>query len=388
MPERRSVALLIETSKTYGRGLLQGISRYVRTHRPWSIFIEERGLADPLPAWLDGWKGDGVILRSASSEQADAIRRRDVPIVYLGELHDTGLPMLHSDERLIARLAAEHLLERGFHAFGYVGFQGTIWSERRLKFFTERLHESGRHCDVFEFHRGEKDPSAWLAQEKELAHWLRELPQPAALMACYDVMGVRVLDACRNAGIAVPEQIAVIGVDNDPLLCTLATPPLSSVAHDLERIGHEAAALLEAMMDGDSPPREEMLIEPTGVVCRQSTDVLAIPDVQVAKALRFIREHACDGIDVDNVVRFAQMHRATLKRRFEKLLGRSPKAEIMRLQLRRVKELLRETDHTLVRIADLTGFRHPEYMSVLFKRKEGVTPGQYRRKFGPPAGRA
>lgn len=387
MSERRSVALLIETSKTYGRGLLGGISRYVRTHRPWSIFIEERGLADPLPAWLDRWTGDGVILRSASSEQADAIRRHDVPIVYLGEQHDTGLPMLHSDERMIARLAAEHLLERGFHAFGFVGLRGTIWSERRLEYFTERLRESGRKCEVFEFHPSRREPSTWLAQEKELTAWLRGLPLPAALMACYDVMGVRVLDACRNAGIAVPEQVAVIGVDNDPLLCTLATPPLSSVAHDLDRIGHEAAALLEGMMDGESPPREETLIEPAGVACRQSTDVLAIPDPQVAKALRFIREHACDGIDVDDVVRVVQMHRATLKRRFEKLLGRSPKAEIMRLQLRRVKELLRETDFTLVRIADLTGFRHSEYMSVLFKRKEGVTPGQYRHKYGPSTGR-
>lgn len=387
MPERRSVALLIETSKTYGRGLLRGISRYVRTHRPWSIFIEERGLADPLPAWLDGWNGDGVILRSASNTQADAMRRRDVPIVYLGELRDTGLPMLHSDERMIARMAAEHLLERGFHTFGFVGLRGTIWSERRLEFFTERLQESGRTCEVFEFRASRGEPSTWLAQEKDLTTWLRGLSQPAALLACYDVMGVRVLDACRSAEIAVPEQVAVIAVDNDPLLCTLATPPLSSVAHDLDRIGHEAAALLDRMMDGESPPRKEMLIEPSGVVCRQSTDVLAIPDTQVAKALRFIREHACDGIDVDDVVRVVQMHRATLKRRFEKLLGRSPKAEIMRLQLRRVKELLRETDFTLVRIADLTGFRHSEYMSVLFKRKEGVTPGQYRRKFGASGGR-
>ena len=310
-----------------------------------------------------------------------------MPIVYLGELRGTGLPMLHSDERMIARQAAEHLLERGFHAFGFVGLHGTVWSEQRLEFFTERLQESGRSCEVFEFHAGLGEPNAWLAQEKELTSWLRGLTQPAALMACYDVMGVRVLDACRNAGIAVPEQVAVMAVDNDPLLCTLATPPLTSVAHDLDRIGHEAAALLERMMDGESPPRTETLVEPSGVVCRQSTDVLAIPDAQVAKALRFIREHACDGIDVDDVVRVVQMHRATLKRRFEKFIGRSPKSEIMRLQLRRVKELLRETDFTLVRIADLTGFRHAEYMNVLFKRKEGITPGQYRRQYGVPGGR-
>ncbi len=387
MPERRSVALLIETSKTYGRGLLQGISRYVRTHRPWSIYIEERGLADPLPAWLDHWDGDGVILRSASAEQADDLRGRGLPIVYLGEMHDTGLPMLHSDERQIARMATEHLLERGFRSFAFVGLPGAIWSERRLEFFQQRLLEAGHTCQVFEYRPGKKDTGGWLSQEKELTAWLLGLVQPAAVMACYDVVGVRVLDACRGAGLAVPEQVAVIGVDDDPLLCTLASPPLSSVAHDLERIGHEAAALLERMLDGEPAPPDEVLIEPLGITCRQSTDQLAIPDALVAKALRFIREHACDGIDVDDVARSAQAHRTTLKRRFEKLVGRSPKAEIMRLQLRRVKELLRETDFTLVRIADLAGFRHPEYMSALFKRKEGITPGQYRAALPPPKDR-
>jgi DNA-binding LacI/PurR family transcriptional regulator len=176
------------------------------------------------------------------------MRRRDVPVVYLGELRDTGLPMLHSDERMIARMAAEHLLERGFHAFGFVGLRGTIWSERRLEFFTERLQESGRTCDVFRISRKPGGAECLACPgERTSRPGFASLSQPAAVMACYDVMGVRVLDACRNAEIAVPG--AGRGdrrVDNDPLLCTLATPPLSSVAHDLDRIGHEAAALLES----------------------------------------------------------------------------------------------------------------------------------------------
>ena len=384
MSSLRSVALLIETSKTYGRGLLRGISRYVHTHRPWSIFLEERGLDDPLPPWFRGWRGDGIILRSATIGVARAVRRRRVPAVYLGELRDTGLPMLHSDDRAIARQAAEHLLERGFELFAYVGLHGVVWSDERLKHFTDRLREAGHDCDVYEFRPADAEQRAWLSREKELSQWLRSLPKPAALMACYDVMGVRVLDACREARIAVPEQLAVIGADNDPLLCTLATPPLTSVAHNLDRIGYEAAALLDRLMDGGNPPEDVSLIDPSGVVRRQSTDVLAIPDEKVAAALRYIREHACDGIDVDDVVHRVGMHRATLKRRFEKLLGRSPKAEIMRLQLDRVKQLLRETDFTLRRIADLAGFQHAEYMSVLFKRKEGKTPGEYRRESGRP----
>lgn len=379
MPQRRSVALLIETSKTYGRGLLGGISRYVHTHRPWSIFIAERGLDDPLPPWFRRWRGDGIILRSSTAALVSAVRRRQLPTVYLGEVRDAGLPMVHSNERTIARAAAEHLMERGFTSFGYVGLEGVVWSDQRRTFFAERLAESGHTCELCEFKSGDDGLSDWVSRERELSNWLQSLPKPAALLACYDVAGIRVLDACRGADIAVPEQVAVLGVDNDPVLCTLADPPLSSVAHNLEKIGYEAAAQLDALMSGQPPQEEQILIDPSGVVGRQSTDVLAIPDQQVARALRFIREHACDGIDVEDVVQSVGMHRATLKRRFERHLGRSPKTEIMRLQLERVKQLLRVTDFTLSRIADLAGFRHAEYMSVIFKRKVGVTPGEYRK---------
>jgi LacI family transcriptional regulator len=380
MSQRRSVALLIETSKTYGRGLLGGISRYVHTYRPWSIFIAERGLDDPLPPWFRGWRGDGIILRSSASTLVDAVRKRDLPTVYLGEVRDMGLPMLHSDERAIARKAAEHLIERGFTCFGYVGLEGVVWSDQRRAFFVERLAEGGYDCELYEFSSGDDGPGDWVSRERELTDWLQSLPKPAALLACYDVMGIRVLDACRGADIAVPEQVAVLGVDNDPVLCTLADPPLSSIAHNLDKIGYEAAALLDSLISGWASPKGQILIEPSGVVGRQSTDVLAIPDQQIARALRYIREHACDGIDVDDVVRAVGMHRATLKRRFEQHLGRSPKAEIMRLQLDRVKHLLSATDFTLSRIADLAGFRHAEYMSVIFKRKVGITPGAYRKR--------
>ena len=380
MVKRRSVALIVETSKTYGRGLLEGISRYVHTHQRWSIVIEERGLDDPLPAWLGRWRGDGIILRSASAAQAKAVQRRRIPVVYLGESRDTGLPMLHSDDRLIASLAAEHLVERGFEHFGYVGLKGQVWSDQRRRLFTQQLRQAGHDCSIYEFPPSRRGCATWLGRERELAQWLRTLEKPTALLACYDVMGVRVLDACRGTGIAVPEQVAVIGVDNDPLLCSLAEPPLSSVAHHLQRIGYEAAAMLETLMNGEPAPTEVVLVEPAGVVGRQSTDILAIGDERVSQALRFIREHACEGIDVEDVVRAVRLNRATLKRRFEKALGRSPKAEIMRLQLSRVKHLLRETDFPLKRIAGLAGFRHPEYLSVLFKKKEGETPGAYRRR--------
>jgi LacI family transcriptional regulator len=201
---------------------------------------------------------------------------------------------------------------------------------------------------------------------------------PLGLVACNDDRGRQVLEACREAGLHVPEQIAVVGVDNDELLCELSDPPLSSVEPDTRRIGYEAAALLDRMMQGERPPAAPLFVPPKSVVTRRSTDVLAIDDREVAQAVRFIRDHACEGINVEDLLREVPLARVTLKRRFERLLGRSAKAEIMRLQLEKVKQLLTETDLNQAEIARLAGFRHLEYMSAAFHERTGQTAGQYR----------
>ena len=287
--------------------------------------------------------------------------------------------MLHADNRPIATLAAEHLRERGFRHFAYVGVKGRRWSEERQTWFVRSVEAAGFTAAVHEVDSPGKTAHSGKRQEEALANWLAKLPRPLGVMACYDVCGLRVLAACRQIDASVPEQVAVIGVDDDALLCELADPPLTSVAHDLERIGYEGAALLDQRMAGTAPADSGIrLINPTGVVARQSTDILAIDDRQVAEAIRFIREHACDGINVDDVLRRIPLTRVTLKRRFERFLGRSPKAEIVRLRLERVKKLLAETDFTLATIADLAGFLHPEYMNVVFKQKTGKTPKRYR----------
>jgi len=189
-----------------------------------------------------------------------------------------------------------------------------------------------------------------------------------------------VLSACGDCGIAVPDQLAVIGVDNDELLCELCRPPLSSVELNPQKVGYEAAALLDRMLDGKLPPAEQKSIPPLGVIARQSTDVVAIADADVASSVHFIREHACEGMQVEDLLQRVQISRSTLERRFARLLGRSPKAEILRVQFDRVKQLLARTDYPLAKIAQLTGFRHVENLCYLFKKKTGRTPGQYRNE--------
>ncbi|MGC1273355.1 MAG: DNA-binding transcriptional regulator [Planctomycetaceae bacterium] len=376
MKKRPAVALLIETSNAYARGLLAGIVRYARElHPPWSIRLVEQGRGDPPPAWLRNWKGDGIVARIETQTIARAVKATGLPVVDVSAArHVPGVPWVETDDGAIAKLAAEHLLERGFRHFGFCGEPGFNWSNWREAAFVRSLRDAGHACEVFD------TPSqSRRAHEREaMARWIARLPKPAGVMACYDIRAQQLLDACRDAGVAVPDEIAVIGVDNDELLCDLSMPPLSSVVPDSRRAGYEAARLLDQLLAGRKVPAEPVLVPPLGVATRQSTDVLAIDDRDVAQAIRFIREHACDGIAVSDVLRVVPLSRRAFEKRFLDRLGRTPHQEILRLKIARAEQLLTETDLSLAAIAERTGFRHAEYLSVAFKRATGRTPGQHR----------
>ena len=219
------------------------------------------------------------------------------------------------------------------------------------------------------------------AEIESIASWLRSLPKPVAVFACYDFRGQQVLDACRRAGFAVPDEVAVLGVDNDELLCALSPPPLSSVILNPRRSGWLAAEALDLMMRGQRVPAVTH-VPPLGVATRQSTDTTAVDDVQVANAVRFIRERACSGIDVSDVLRACPMSRRALEQRMKAILGRTPHAEILRVQIARARQLLAATSLSLPEVAEKCGFRHAEYLSVAFKRETGVAPSEYRRERG------
>lgn len=374
---------MVETSLVYGRQLLHGIIRYLREHEPWSVFFELRELGAAPPAWLKDWHGDGIICRPTSPALAELFRKKKIPVVNLNDVHDDlGLPLLESDHHALGKLAADHLLERGFRQFGFCGFSGHAWSRKRHEGFRAAIEEAGHACAEYASPWGGPRAHPWEEEQEQIGDWLQALPRPLGVLACNDMRGQHVLDACQRIKLGVPEEVAVIGVDDDVLLCELCDPPLSSVVPNAERVGYEAAALLERLMHGGKPGQPVTLIPPLGVTVRQSTDVLAIDDAPIAAAVRFIREHACEGISVKQVLDHVPLSRTILEKRFRKYLGRSPQAEIRGVQIKRVRELLAETDLRLERIAELAGYEHPEYMSVVFKRETGLTPGQYRRQAG------
>jgi LacI family transcriptional regulator len=389
------VALLVETSSITGRRILQGIARYLRSHRPWSVFVEQRALETVPPSWLDTWRGDGIILRWNCPEFAAAIRKAGVAAIDLTHRGPPiGLPRIASEDHTIGRLAAEHLRERGFRNLAFCGFTDLRWSIRRRESFLGDAAGSGAATAdpsrVYESPWGGPAARSWERDQRAIGRWLKLLPRPVGILACNDVRGLHVLDACHRTGLHVPDEVAVIGVDDDPLLCELCDPPLTSVVPNMERIGYEAAELLDRLMAGAEVEADfrERMNPPIGVVTRLSTDVLAIDDVRVAAAVRFIRQHACHGITVRDVLEQTLLSRTALERHFRRYLGRSPQAEIRAVQLKRVKQLLTETDLKMERIADLAGFEHPEYLSVVFKRELGQTPNQFRREAQASTARA
>lgn len=380
------IALLIETARGYGRNLLRGIVRYSRLHGPWGFYVTPGDFAQVLPQ-MRLWGGTGIIARVETPRVARAILASGLPTVALDLSEEqlrpdnplSRLSEVASDSRGAARLAAGHLLERGFRHYAFVGLAGRIWSQRRQDAFCERIGAAGFKPHVYVPPRRRLD-RLWEREQGILADWLRRLPRPVGLMACNDDRGREVLEACRAAGIRVPEEMAVVGVDNDELLCELADPPLSSVALNAEAGGYRVAALLDRMMRGRARKPARLVVEPLHVVTRRSTDIVALDDPVVASALHFIHDHAGRPIDVGDVVEHVLVSRRALEIRFKKVTGRTLLAELRRVRLERARRLLRETDLSLSRVAGAAGYSSESYLTQVFRQELGQTPARYRRQ--------
>jgi LacI family transcriptional regulator len=379
------VAVLIETSRAYGRGLLEGVTRYNRQHGPWSLYFEPHGLDDLPPPWLSGWKGDGILARIDNRRLAKAVLATRLPAVDLrGRLRGLGLPFIGVHNEAVGRLAFEHFADRGLRHFAFCGLApGTYYyMDLRREFFRRQVEAAGYVCHVFEPEASGRRPT-WEEEQDQLVAWLGRLPRPVGVMTCNDDRGHQVLDACRRAEVAVPEEVALVGVDNDTILCNMADPPMSSIDVNAERIGYEATGLLDELMHRRRARREAVSLEvaPRGIVTRQSSDVLAVGDPEVAAAVRFIRVHAGQGIGVGDVLRHVALSRSALERRFKIALKRTPKEEILRVQLDRARHLLSDSDLSLESIAGRCGFSSSKYFGDAFRRETGLRPGAYRKEF-------
>lgn len=379
-PKRKQVALLIETSNEYARGLLSGINMYLREHLPWSIYLSEYSRNNTDLTWLSQWYGDGIIARIENEQTARYILESGLPTIDLSASRIIPtLCCVETNDKSISIMAADHFLERGFKSFAFYGDSRFKWSTLRRTYYEEYLHVKGYRCLNFESNEDSMHEQTWDVNRHKLINWLKELPKPVGIMACYDIRGQQLLEACRYAGLAVPDEVAVIGVDNDALLCELSDPPLSSIQTNALKTGYHAAELLDRMMSGATIETHIQLIEPINIQVRQSSDILAVEDKIVSEAVRFIRNHAHEDIQVQDLLDRLSVSSRVLEYRFQKAFGRTPHDEILDVKLKLVKKLLVETKLTLADIAERAGFKHTEYMSVVFKRVVGIRPGQYRK---------
>ena len=371
---QRRVTVLVPAFNGWGRGIIEGIAAYGVDCGAWQIHVEPQGEHRPLPS---DWVGDGIIARVSTAAVHRRLMRFRVPIVNVSaiELPGVDLPRIANDLERAGILAAEHLLERGFQHYAYVGGpqRSDVAGQRRG--FCKTLRQRGFSCHV----RGIAEHPVPEVKASALAIWIASLPRPLAVLARTHLQGRAVLDACRLARLQVPEDVAVLAGDDDPLLCEHCVPPLSAVDIATRQIGRAAATLLDSLMSGGPPAAAATLIPPVSIVARQSTEVLAVPDPELAKALGRIRQLACASIHVDDIVRSVAMSRRQLERGFRRLLGRTPAEEIRRLRIARARHLLASTDMPIAKVARACGFASAGYLSTAFRRTFGMSPLEFRR---------
>jgi LacI family transcriptional regulator len=379
------IALLLNYNLGYCRGILRGIEQYAQTRPPWLLVpLDTDGLT---AAELRVAAPAGLIAYVSSNGLAETLRALRRPLVNVAAvLPDLPFPRVSVDNGRIGALAANHFMEHGLRHFGFVGPPHHLYATLRENGFRQALSAQGYPlaCSYEHPAHSYRVPARLFGLDEGFQRWLRSLPKPLGLFACDDVWGLQAVEACRLTELRVPEDVAVVGVDNDDVLCDLAHPSLSSVLVPAEKVGYEAAALLNLLLAGARPPRRPVLLPPSGVVTRQSSDMLAIQDADVATALRYVRDHVHVPLRVADVVRAVPVSRRALERRFHELFQRGLGEEIRRLHVERAKQLLATTERVVAEVADLAGFSSQQQLSRVFRRETGLTPTAYRRQVQSP----
>jgi LacI family transcriptional regulator len=374
---RRRVAVLVDPGDTWGRRVILGISGAVRHLLPWDLLIAPRD-----DQWRfrvpHNWHGDGIIAAIRDDKTAEHVRSLALPTVHVSLCEkslDSRFRVI-TDDRKRAELAFNHFRDRGFWNYAYYGPPDQRYPERRGQLFREVVQEAGLICDIFKISGPKSDENSL---QQQTITWLRHMPRPLAIFAADPHPAVRLTQICQSEGIHVPEEVAVLAGDSDDVLCDISDPPLSSIRLASELIGAESVAMLDRLFRNEIPSQSTQLIAPLGVVSRHSTDMLAVSDPIFVGALRFIREHAHQGIQVGDILRVVPISRRLLEQRFQQFLNRSPADEIRKVRLERVKQLLISTDQSIEQISRSSGFSSPSQLSVVFRRETDQTPLQFRK---------
>lgn len=382
----KRIAILVETSLNSGREIVRGISRFARERNDWSIYFHTGKLGAMGLGSLGNWRGDGIIARIADRETQQHVLACQAPIVdVLGNIPSESYPMVTCDETAISDLVGTHFKTRGYRNIAFFGLDVEHWSEQRkraLAAFCEAELNSPLHS--LQVKHSERDSNTWENYLNRLQAWIESLPKPIGIMVASDQFGPDILAACRASGLSVPDQVSLVGVDNDLPFCEICQPRLSSVEPNHELVGYQAAQILDRTLQNGPPTKTNIEVPPRMLHVRQSSDATALEDPCLVKALRYIRNNACDSISVDEIARASGVSRSVLQRRFKTTLEQTILESILVVRIGRAKEMLSTTDLSLTEVAERSGFKHQEYLGYVFKKRIGTTPGQYRTQHRPP----
>jgi len=373
----RQVALFFPPTLGYFADVVMGIQEYARSQGNWAVEVCETVSA--ARASTKHWRPDGILVNIGEGQWSRLIRTLNVPTVQIGGTPRSIMHRILSDDAAIGRLAATHLLDRGFRHFAFCGYDHLEWSTLRVDAYMTQLKHAGRSCETL--YGGLGEIGVWSVATL-LAPWITRLPKPVGIFACHDRVATLLIDACHYLGVKVPDEVAILGVDNNPQECAFASPPLSSIMGSARRIGYQASEQLHALMRGVKLKAKPMFVAPAGVAARASTDVFAADDPDVVAAVRFIQANAGVQLDVRDVAAATLTSRRMLERKFRAVLQRSPREQILKTHVEQAKSMLIDSGLTILEVALRCGFPSGSKFSYVFKRETGLSPSTFRNLYG------
>jgi len=379
------IILLSDFEEQYGKDLLRGITRYSKDHGAWTFcrmpthYRETLGM-EVILSWAREWEADGVIGLFENSDEAKIFTQAGIPVIAQDfKERLSGIPSITGGYRETGRLGAEYFLKKGFKHFAFYGFNNIVWSRERALGFGERVREAG--YDVHYYEHKDSRSMLWYYKPSELSRWLNALPKPICLMTCDDNQGHHITEACRHVGIRIPEEVAVLGVDNDEMICDLSDPPLSSIALDVEKGGYDAAKLLDHMIQHGTKHFYDVVVRPTQVITRHSTDIYATNDDHIASSLKYIHQNIDKNLHVDEVVKQVPLSRRALEKRFLEITGYPIYKYIFNLRIEKFTQKLLDTDMSVFEIALDMGLGDSKNIARQFRQAKGCSPSAYRNKY-------
>ncbi|NWK55265.1 DNA-binding transcriptional regulator [Verrucomicrobiaceae bacterium N1E253] len=381
----KKIAVSVESSRAFGRGLIQGICDFAAKRDDWQLFYHESTLQMKLADWVDQHNWDGIITRITHKQDAQLLSGRGIPTVdLLGEIKHPRISTIDVDHQAVSKMALGFFLQAGFHQIAYCGYSGIYFSDKRLKAFQKEAEKHGLTVHNYSHQLSQTssiiEREAWREnRELDLTAWIKSLPKPIAIFACNDVRALDVSSACRINNIKVPEDVIILGVDNDPLICQMGVPSISSISPNLDKHGYEGAHTLQQLIDQRSSVPLHQKIPPIQIIERPSTDLIAFNKEHVANAVRYMRKHYGQSIATEQIAEEVGVSRSLLDRDFKNELGRTVSQELTRIRLGQIKYLLQHTSLTITQIATETGFMNDSTLSSFFKTQTKLSPGKFRQ---------